>query len=151
MLRSCISFSKITLESDSTVFLWGRLEMWNLFPVDAPGCKTIVQTLFMEDDELLPVTDFEDVLVTVFFLLRKNPKAEFWTTYQVRRYDCSSVGVSVCGRKPSPLWSPHEPQTQPVWCQWSESGIRLKNVLLKMIIIIQNYHLNHFNVFRYFK
>uniref|UniRef100_A0A3Q4M200 Uncharacterized protein n=3 Tax=Neolamprologus brichardi TaxID=32507 RepID=A0A3Q4M200_NEOBR len=43
----------------------------------------------MEDDELLPVTDFEDVLVTVFFLLRKNPKAEFWTTYQVRSADWS--------------------------------------------------------------
>lgn len=33
--------------------------------------------------------DFEDVLVTVFFLLRKNPKAEFWTTYQVRSADWS--------------------------------------------------------------
>lgn len=33
-----------------------------------------------------PVADFEDVLVTVVFLLRKNPRAEFWTTYQVRRY-----------------------------------------------------------------
>lgn len=33
------------------------------------------------------LTDFEDVLVTFVCLLRKNPKAEFWTTYQVRRYD----------------------------------------------------------------
>ncbi|XP_030591272.1 methyltransferase-like protein 23 [Archocentrus centrarchus] len=33
--------------------------------------------------------DFEDVLVTVVFLLRKNPKAEFWTTYQVRSADWS--------------------------------------------------------------
>uniref|UniRef100_A0A672Z010 Methyltransferase like 23 n=1 Tax=Sphaeramia orbicularis TaxID=375764 RepID=A0A672Z010_9TELE len=31
---------------------------------------------------------FEDVLVTVAFLLQKNPKAQFWTTYQERRYNC---------------------------------------------------------------
>ncbi|XP_034567228.1 methyltransferase-like protein 23 isoform X2 [Notolabrus celidotus] len=30
--------------------------------------------------------DFEDVLVTVAFLLRRNPKAQFWTTYQERRF-----------------------------------------------------------------
>ena len=29
--------------------------------------------------------DFEDVLVSVSFLLRKSPGAEFWTTYQERR------------------------------------------------------------------
>uniref|UniRef100_A0A3B3CL07 Methyltransferase 23, arginine n=1 Tax=Oryzias melastigma TaxID=30732 RepID=A0A3B3CL07_ORYME len=28
--------------------------------------------------------EFEDVLVTIAFLLRKNPRARFWTTYQVR-------------------------------------------------------------------
>uniref|UniRef100_UPI0037E9C0AD histone-arginine methyltransferase METTL23 n=1 Tax=Semicossyphus pulcher TaxID=241346 RepID=UPI0037E9C0AD len=28
--------------------------------------------------------DFEDVLVTVAFLLRRNPSAQFWTTYQER-------------------------------------------------------------------
>ncbi|CAJ1075621.1 methyltransferase-like protein 23 isoform X1 [Xyrichtys novacula] len=33
--------------------------------------------------------DFEDVLVTVAFLLRRNPKAEFWTTYQERSNDWS--------------------------------------------------------------
>lgn len=33
--------------------------------------------------------DFEDVLVTFVCLLRKNPKAEFWTTYQVRSADWS--------------------------------------------------------------
>lgn len=36
-------------------------------------------------DQLFPVADFEDVLVTIAFLLRKNPRARFWTTYQVRR------------------------------------------------------------------
>ncbi|XP_074553212.1 histone-arginine methyltransferase METTL23 [Halichoeres trimaculatus] len=33
--------------------------------------------------------DFEDVLLTVAFLLRGNPKAQFWTTYQVRSADWS--------------------------------------------------------------
>ncbi|KAM7387599.1 hypothetical protein PAMA_009964 [Pampus argenteus] len=33
--------------------------------------------------------DFEDVLVTVAFLLRKNPSAQFWTTYQERSADWS--------------------------------------------------------------
>lgn len=30
-------------------------------------------------------TDFEDILTTIYFLLEKNPQAQFWTTYQVRR------------------------------------------------------------------
>lgn len=33
----------------------------------------------------LPGPDFEDVLLTVAFLLRKNPLAQFWTSYQERR------------------------------------------------------------------
>ncbi|XP_047427514.1 probable methyltransferase-like protein 23 isoform X2 [Mugil cephalus] len=33
--------------------------------------------------------DFEDVIVTAAFLLRKNPRAQFWTTYQVRSADWS--------------------------------------------------------------
>ncbi|XP_038564646.1 methyltransferase-like protein 23 isoform X1 [Micropterus salmoides] len=33
--------------------------------------------------------DFEDVLVTVAYLLRKNPRAQFWTTYQERSADWS--------------------------------------------------------------
>ncbi|XP_044186261.1 methyltransferase-like protein 23 isoform X2 [Thunnus albacares] len=33
--------------------------------------------------------EFEDVLVTVAFLLRKNPTAQFWTTYQERSADWS--------------------------------------------------------------
>ncbi|XP_030264029.1 histone-arginine methyltransferase METTL23 isoform X2 [Sparus aurata] len=33
--------------------------------------------------------DFEDVIVTVAFLLRKNPRAQFWTTYQQRSADWS--------------------------------------------------------------
>ncbi|KAM6905637.1 histone-arginine methyltransferase METTL23 [Xenentodon cancila] len=33
--------------------------------------------------------DFEDVLVTFVCLLRKNPRVQFWTTYQVRSADWS--------------------------------------------------------------
>ncbi|CAL8273884.1 unnamed protein product [Lota lota] len=33
--------------------------------------------------------DFEDVIVSVAFLLKKSPKAEFWTTYQERSADWS--------------------------------------------------------------
>lgn len=33
--------------------------------------------------------DFEDVLLTVSFLLRKNPHTEFWTSYQLRSADWS--------------------------------------------------------------
>ncbi|XP_041859916.1 methyltransferase-like protein 23 [Melanotaenia boesemani] len=33
--------------------------------------------------------DFEDVLVTFVFLLRKNPRAQFWTSYQLRSADWS--------------------------------------------------------------
>lgn len=37
------------------------------------------------------VADFEDVLVTVSFLLRRNPGAQFWTTYQERRWTSSAT------------------------------------------------------------
>ncbi|KAK1799197.1 hypothetical protein P4O66_007452 [Electrophorus voltai] len=33
--------------------------------------------------------DFEDVLVTVSFLLKRNPNGQFWTTYQERSTDWS--------------------------------------------------------------
>ncbi|XP_029944883.1 histone-arginine methyltransferase METTL23 [Salarias fasciatus] len=33
--------------------------------------------------------DFEDVLLTVSFLLRRSPHAEFWTSYQLRSADWS--------------------------------------------------------------
>ncbi|XP_021168608.2 methyltransferase-like protein 23 isoform X2 [Fundulus heteroclitus] len=44
--------------------------------------------------------DFEDVLVTFVCLLRKNPEAQFWTTYQVRRLvhggSAPPVGAELC-------------------------------------------------------
>ena len=33
------------------------------------------------------MADFEDIIATVAYLLSKNMSAEFWTTYQERRYD----------------------------------------------------------------
>jgi len=32
------------------------------------------------------VPDFEPVIATVAYLIDKNPRCQFWTTYQVRRY-----------------------------------------------------------------
>ncbi|XP_058845934.1 methyltransferase-like protein 23 isoform X2 [Acipenser ruthenus] len=41
--------------------------------------------IILGSDVFYEPEDFEDVLVTVFFLLRRNPQAQFWTTYQERR------------------------------------------------------------------
>uniref|UniRef100_A0A3B4TR58 Methyltransferase 23, arginine n=1 Tax=Seriola dumerili TaxID=41447 RepID=A0A3B4TR58_SERDU len=41
--------------------------------------------IILGSDVFYEPQDFEDVLVTVAFLLRKNPRARFWTTYQERR------------------------------------------------------------------
>ena len=35
---------------------------------------------------MLHTLDFEDVLATVAFFFEKNPKCQFWTAYQERRY-----------------------------------------------------------------
>ncbi|XP_075998851.1 histone-arginine methyltransferase METTL23 [Genypterus blacodes] len=45
--------------------------------------------IILGSDVFYEPEDFEDVLVTVAFLLRKNPKAQFWTTYQERSADWS--------------------------------------------------------------
>ncbi|XP_071321992.1 histone-arginine methyltransferase METTL23-like [Trachinotus anak] len=45
--------------------------------------------LILGSDVFYEPQDFEDVLVTVAFLLRKNPRAQFWTTYQERSADWS--------------------------------------------------------------
>ncbi|XP_029015829.1 histone-arginine methyltransferase METTL23-like isoform X3 [Betta splendens] len=45
--------------------------------------------IILGSDVFYDPQDFEDVLVTVAFLLRKNPKAQFWTTYQERSADWS--------------------------------------------------------------
>ncbi|XP_072298900.1 histone-arginine methyltransferase METTL23 [Eucyclogobius newberryi] len=45
--------------------------------------------LILGSDVFYDPQDFESVLVTVAFLFRKNPLAQFWTTYQVRSSDWS--------------------------------------------------------------
>ncbi|XP_061557343.1 methyltransferase-like protein 23 isoform X2 [Phycodurus eques] len=40
--------------------------------------------LILASDVFYEPRDFEDILVTVAFLLRKNPNAQFWMTYQER-------------------------------------------------------------------
>ncbi|XP_019721950.1 histone-arginine methyltransferase METTL23 isoform X1 [Hippocampus comes] len=45
--------------------------------------------LILASDVFYEPRDFEDVLVTVVFLLRKNPSAQFWVTYQERSADWS--------------------------------------------------------------
>ncbi|XP_024118009.1 methyltransferase-like protein 23 isoform X3 [Oryzias melastigma] len=46
--------------------------------------------------------DFEDVLVTIAFLLRKNPRARFWTTYQRRLVHRGSAAALGSGLHPGP-------------------------------------------------
>ncbi|XP_061568679.1 histone-arginine methyltransferase METTL23-like [Cololabis saira] len=45
--------------------------------------------LVLGSDVFYDPDDFEDVVVTLVCLLRKNPRAQFWTTYQVRSADWS--------------------------------------------------------------
>lgn len=60
---------------------WGQLspELLSLPPVD----------IILASDVFYEPEDFEDVLVTICFLVRKNPCAQFWTTYQLRSADWS--------------------------------------------------------------
>ncbi|NXC78665.1 MET23 protein, partial [Anhinga anhinga] len=60
---------------------WGRAapQLLSLPPVD----------IVLGSDVFFDPKDFEDILATVYFLLEKNPHAQFWTTYQVRSADWS--------------------------------------------------------------
>ncbi|XP_027510141.1 methyltransferase-like protein 23 [Corapipo altera] len=60
---------------------WGRVspELLSLAPVD----------VILGSDVFFDPKDFEDILTTIYFLLEKNPHAQFWTTYQVRSADWS--------------------------------------------------------------
>ncbi|XP_056607934.1 methyltransferase-like protein 23 [Triplophysa dalaica] len=60
---------------------WGQVspELVSLPPVD----------IILGSDVFYEPEDFEDVLVTICFLVRKNPCAQFWTTYQERSADWS--------------------------------------------------------------
>ncbi|KAM6403551.1 LOW QUALITY PROTEIN: histone-arginine methyltransferase METTL23 [Rhynochetos jubatus] len=60
---------------------WGRVspELLALTPVD----------IILGSDVFFDPKDFEDILTTIYFLLEKNPCAQFWTAYQVRSADWS--------------------------------------------------------------
>ncbi|NXE82581.1 MET23 protein, partial [Cochlearius cochlearius] len=60
---------------------WGRLspQLLALPPID----------IILGSDVFFDPKDFEDILTTVYFLLERNPHAQFWTTYQVRSADWS--------------------------------------------------------------
>ncbi|NXA07535.1 MET23 protein, partial [Sapayoa aenigma] len=60
---------------------WGRLapQLLALDPID----------IILGSDVFFDPKDFEDILTTIYFLLEKNPRAQFWTTYQVRSADWS--------------------------------------------------------------
>ncbi|KAK3520768.1 hypothetical protein QTP70_032334 [Hemibagrus guttatus] len=58
---------------------WGEIspELRSLTPVD----------IILGSDVFYEPEDFEDVLVTISFLLRRNPSGQFWTTFQERSSD----------------------------------------------------------------
>ncbi|XP_076209584.1 histone-arginine methyltransferase METTL23 isoform X1 [Aptenodytes patagonicus] len=75
---------------------WGRVspELLSLAPVDVIlGSDVFFDPKESETNHCCFIspnyTDFEDILTTVYFLLEKNPRAQFWTTYQVRSADWS--------------------------------------------------------------
>ncbi|XP_075033855.1 histone-arginine methyltransferase METTL23 isoform X1 [Mixophyes fleayi] len=55
---------------------WGEIspDLLTLPPID----------IVLGSDVFYEPKDFEDILVTVRFIMERNPKATFWTTYQVR-------------------------------------------------------------------
>ncbi|CAG2209587.1 METTL23 [Mytilus edulis] len=56
---------------------WGQFtpELLNLQPVD----------IILGSDCFFDTKDFEDIIVTVAFIMKKRPSTEFWCTYQERR------------------------------------------------------------------
>lgn len=60
---------------------WGHIskELFDLPPQD----------IILASDVFFEPEDFEDILTTVYFLMQKNPKVQFWSTYQVRSADWS--------------------------------------------------------------
>ncbi|XP_053565520.1 histone-arginine methyltransferase METTL23 [Bombina bombina] len=66
---------------------WGEIspDLIALPPVD----------IILASDVFYEPEDFEDVLVTVRFLMERNADAQFWTTYQVRSADWSIEALLV--------------------------------------------------------
>ncbi|KAM4662064.1 histone-arginine methyltransferase METTL23 [Discoglossus pictus] len=60
---------------------WGYIspDLLDLPPID----------IILGSDVFYEPEDFEDILVTVHFLMERNSEAQFWTTYQVRSADWS--------------------------------------------------------------
>uniref|UniRef100_A0A8C8VQ70 Histone-arginine methyltransferase METTL23 n=1 Tax=Pelusios castaneus TaxID=367368 RepID=A0A8C8VQ70_9SAUR len=60
---------------------WGQI---------SPNLLSLPQVdIILASDVFFDPEDFEDVISTVYFLMKKNPHAQFWTTYQVRSSDWS--------------------------------------------------------------
>ncbi|ROL49776.1 Methyltransferase-like protein 23 [Anabarilius grahami] len=78
-LRNCRRSCDVNNLPDMPVIglTWGRVspELLSLPAVD----------IVLGSDVFYEPEDFEDVLVTISFLVRRNPHAQFWTTYQERR------------------------------------------------------------------
>ncbi|TRY96349.1 hypothetical protein DNTS_008319 [Danionella cerebrum] len=85
--RNCSRSCDLNGITDITVLpiTWGRAspELLWLPPVD----------IVLGSDVFYEPEDFEDVLVTFSFILKKNPHAQFWTTYQERSSDWSIEGL----------------------------------------------------------
>ncbi|XP_045155677.1 probable methyltransferase-like protein 23 isoform X2 [Echinops telfairi] len=47
------------------------------------------QDIILASDVFFEPEDFEPILMTVYFLMEKNPMLQFWSTYQVRSADWS--------------------------------------------------------------
>uniref|UniRef100_A0A8C6W8Q2 Histone-arginine methyltransferase METTL23 n=2 Tax=Nannospalax galili TaxID=1026970 RepID=A0A8C6W8Q2_NANGA len=51
------------------------------------------QDIILASDVFFEPEDFENILATVYFLMQRNPKAQLWSTYQVRSADWSLEGL----------------------------------------------------------
>ncbi|XP_074647189.1 histone-arginine methyltransferase METTL23-like isoform X3 [Tubulanus polymorphus] len=58
---------------------------WGIFHPDILNIGAV--DIILGSDCFYDTKDFEDILVTVSYILEENPSAEFWTTYQERSAD----------------------------------------------------------------
>ncbi|XP_074871040.1 histone-arginine methyltransferase METTL23 isoform X2 [Carettochelys insculpta] len=64
--------------------------------------------VILASDVFFEPGDFEDVITTVYYLMKRNPEAQFWTTYQVRSSDWSIEALLYKWQLKNvhiPLWS----------------------------------------------
>ncbi|VDH94176.1 Hypothetical predicted protein [Mytilus galloprovincialis] len=78
-LANCAASCEANNLSNITIvgIKWGQFtpELLNLQPVD----------IILGSDCFFDTKDFEDIIVTVAFIMKKRPSTEFWCTYQERR------------------------------------------------------------------